>query len=70
MVLKLKSFSAIFLTSLDRFIPLINDDKNILKVFRQQGIGFFYKGFIFRFLSTAHYATFVLALPYIFKDKF
>jgi hypothetical protein len=59
--------STIMSTPIDRFIPLINDDKNILKVFRQQGIGFFYKGFIFRFLSTAHYATFVLALPYIFQ---
>ena len=63
-------FSTIMSTPIDRLIPLINDDKIILKVLRQQGIGFFYKGFIFRFLSTAHYATFVLALPYIFKDKF
>ena len=59
--------STIMSTPIDRFIPLINDDKNVMKVLRQQGIGFFYKGFVFRFLSTAHYATFVLALPYLWK---
>ena len=61
-------FSTIISTPIDRLIPLINDDKIILKVLRQQGLGFFYKGFIFRFLSPAHYATFVLALPYIFNN--
>jgi len=64
------AFSTIISTPIDRLIPLVNDNINIKHILKEQGILFFYKGFIFRFLSTGYYSLFVLLLPeLIFKDN-
>jgi hypothetical protein len=62
--------SAIFSSPIDRILPIIYSGKSIKSVFRDQRLKFFYKGFMFRFLSTGYYTTCLLLLPqYINKIK-
>lgn len=60
--------STIISTPLDRLLPLIYSNQSIMSVFKQQGLPFLYKGFVFRFLSTGYYTTCILVLPPYLKN--
>jgi hypothetical protein len=63
--------SAIFSSPIDRVLPIIYSGGSIKTVLGEQRLTFFYKGFLFRFLSTGYYTTCLLLLPqYINKIKY
>jgi hypothetical protein len=55
--------SAIFSSPIDRVLPIIYSRGSIKTVLGEQRLAFFYKGFLFRFLSTGYYTTCLLLLP-------
>jgi len=55
--------STIISTPADRLLPLIYSNQSILNKIKEQKLTFFYKGFIFRFLSTGYYTTCLFILP-------
>lgn len=55
--------SSIFSAPVDRLLPLVYSNQSIKNVLKEQGLSFFYKGFTFRCLSTAHYSTWLLIFP-------
>ena len=57
------SLSAIFSSPIDRLLPIVYSNKSIKDILYTQKLNFFYKGFIFRFLSTGHYTCCILLLP-------
>lgn len=57
------SLSSVFSAPVDRLLPIIYTKQSVMEVLKTQGLSFFYKGFTFRCLSTAHYTTFLLVLP-------
>lgn len=57
------SISSVFSAPVDRLLPIIYTKQSVLEILKNQGLSFFYKGFTFRCLSTAHYTTFLLVLP-------
>lgn len=64
------SISSIFSAPIDRLLPIVYTKQSIMDVLKKQGLSFFYKGFTFRCLSTAHYTTFLLVFPdYLRKYK-
>lgn len=48
---------------IDRLLPIVYSNQRILDVLKTQKMGFLYKGFTFRALSTAQYTTCLLVLP-------
>lgn len=62
--------SSIFSSPIDRLLPLVYSNQSVMDIFKKQGLSFFYKGFTFRCLSTAHYSTWILLFPdYVMKMK-
>lgn len=57
------SISSVFSAPVDRLLPIIYTKQSVMEILKKQGVSFFYKGFTFRCLSTAHYTTFLLVLP-------
>lgn len=57
------SISSVFSAPVDRLLPIIYTKQSISKILKNQGLSFFYKGFVCRCLSTAHYTTFLLVFP-------
>ena len=63
--------SAVFSSPIDRVLPIIYSRGSIKTALIEQRLTFFYKGFLFRFLSTGYYTTCLLLLPkYIDKIKY
>jgi hypothetical protein len=60
--------STIVSTPFDRLLPLIYSNQNIKQIYKQQKLLFFYKGFIFRFLSIGYYTTCLFFLPKLFYN--
>lgn len=63
------SISSVFSAPVDRLLPIIYTRQRIQDVIKTQGLSFFYKGFTFRCLSTAHYTMFILLLPEYLKNN-
>ena len=57
------AISSVFSAPIDRLLPIVYTRQSLLTVLKTQGLSFFYKGFVFRCMSTAHYTTFLLVLP-------
>ena len=57
------SISSVFSAPVDRLLPIVYTKQSVMEILKNQGLSFFYKGFPFRCLSTAHYTTFLLVLP-------
>ena len=60
--------SAIFSSPIDRLLPIIYSKQSILNVMKEQRLSFFYKGFVFRFLSTGYYTTCLLLFPQLIEN--
>jgi hypothetical protein len=63
------SISAIFSSPIDRLLPIVYSNKSIKEILYTQKLNFFYKGFVFRFLSTGHYTCCILLLPNIISNN-
>lgn len=60
--------SSVFSAPIDRLLPLVYSKQSLVDVYKKQGLLFFYKGFTFRCLSTAHYSTWILLFPGYMKN--
>jgi hypothetical protein len=59
--------STVISTPVDRMLPLIFSHQPIKPILQSQGISFFYKGLVFRFISTGYYTSCIFLIPPLIK---